>query len=89
MATWNNDDDDLDDGDDKNDDDLYSYKNDDLDKSDPVCEVRSVISRIAAQLSFPKTFVFMLQCNGQIMIIIAVKNVFIKHLSLCFTARAK
>ena len=88
MATWNNDDNDLDDHDDKNDYD-DDYKNDDLDKSDPVCEVRSVISRIAAQLSFPKTFVFMLQCNGQIMIIIAVKNVFIKHLSLCFTARAK
>ena len=48
------------------------FKNDDLDKSDPVCEVRSVISRIAAQLSFPKIFVFMLQGNSQIMIIIAV-----------------
>ena len=78
MATWNNDDDDLDDHDDKNDDDddLYSYKNDDLDKSDPVCEVRSVISRIAAQLSFPKTFVFMLQCNCQKMIIMPPKFLF-------------
>ena len=50
---------------------MMIYKNDDLDNSDPVCEVRSVISRIAAQLSFPKTFVFMLQCNCQIMIMIA------------------